>query len=183
MDENRTKGTKTQKISYFYLCLIQNCGYDQKDGLKLGFIFQGHLQFPLPRHFSPTNCFVLASPPQLFLPLSFPPFILLFLPSFQRFLGPLQIFIHFNHHRLRFRTFSAVQPILLWFLPFPLEFSQQLRQRLILQPFQSTQFLSLHRAFPLPFPLRRHLIFLWLQEIYPGLQFLFLPELPPLLPP
>ena len=183
MDENRTKGTKTQKFSYFYLCLIQNCGYDQKDGLKLGFIFQGHLQFPLPRHFSPTNCFVLASPPQLFLPLSFPPFILLFLPSFQRFQVPLQIFIHFNHHRLRSRTFSAVQPILLWFLPFPLESSQQLRQRLLLQPFQSTQFPFLHQVYLQPFLLRRHLIFLLLREILLDLQFLFLPELPPLLLP
>ena len=79
---------------------------DHKDGLKMDLICRGHLQFPLPRHFRPTHSFELATPPQRFLPLSFPLTVLLFSPpSFQRFLGSPQISIHFGHHRLRFQTF------------------------------------------------------------------------------
>ena len=146
----------------------------------MGLICRGHLQFPLLRHFSPIHSFALAFL-QLFLPLSFP-LIVLFLspPSFQHSLGQLQISIHFNHHRPRFPSFKAVQPFLFCLLPFPLEFSQQLRQRLLLQPFQSAQSLFLHRAFlrALLQPLRRHLIFLWLQVIHLSLQSLFLLGLP-----
>ena len=156
---------------------------DQKDRIKLRLICLGHLQFPLRRHFTPNHSFVLASLPQLFLPLSFPLSILLLSPpSFQRFLGSLQISIHFNHHRQRSHTFLAVQPFLLCLLPFPLVFSQQLRRRQLLRPFQSKQFLFLHQASLLPFLLRRHLIFLWLQEIYLSLQSLLLPWLLHFLP-